>query len=51
MYICYYDNVNNCWIPPEQFDLSTPWDVSTAVPRYKKLYLGSEEALHLLEYM
>lgn len=44
MYICYYGSGNDSWTPPEQFDLSTPWDVSTAVPRVKKFYLGSQEA-------
>jgi DNA-binding beta-propeller fold protein YncE len=43
MYISYYDNNNTNFVPPEQFDLSTPWDVSTAVPRVKKLYLGDQE--------
>lgn len=44
MYICYYGTGNDSWTPPEQFDLSTPWDVSTAVPRVKKFYVGSQEA-------
>ena len=44
MYICYYGIGNDSWTPPEQFDLSTPWDVSTAVPRVKKFYLSSQEA-------
>ena len=43
MYISYYDANNTNFVPPEQFDLSTPWDVSTAVPRVKKLYLGDQE--------
>jgi hypothetical protein len=43
MYISYYDGNNTNFVPPEQFDLSTPWDVSTAVPRVKKLYLGDQE--------
>ena len=43
MYISYYDATNSLFIPPEQFDLSTPWDVSTAVPRVKKLYVGGQE--------
>lgn len=44
MYISYYGGGNDTWTPPEQFDLSTPWDVSTAVPRVKKFYLGNQEA-------
>ena len=36
-------NNNTNFVPLEQFDLSTPWDVSTAVPRVKKLYLGDQE--------
>ena len=43
MYISYYDGSNSVFVPPEQFDLSTPWDVSTAVPRVKKLYVGGQE--------
>ena len=43
MYISYYDANNSNFVPPEQFDLSTPWDLSTAVPRAKKLYLGDQE--------
>ena len=42
MYISYYGGGNDSFTPPEQFDLSTPWDVSTAVPRVKKFYLGDQ---------
>lgn len=45
MYISYYDSSNTIFVPPEQFDLSTPWDVSTAVPRVKKLYVGDQETV------
>lgn len=43
MYISYYHSTSS-FQPPEQYNLSTPWDISTAVPKVKKLYVTAEEA-------
>ena len=43
MYIAYY-HTTSLFQPPEQYNLSTPWDVSTAVPKVKKLYVAAQEA-------
>ena len=44
MYISFYGGGNQIFQPPEQYNLSTAWDISTAVPKVKKFYLGSQEA-------
>lgn len=42
MYICFYTS-SNIYQPVEQYNLSTPWDISTAVPKVKKFYVVSQE--------
>ena len=43
MYICFYYSTNS-YQPPEQYNLSTPWDITTAVPKVNKLYVSAQEA-------
>lgn len=44
LYISYY-HTTSLYQPPEQYNLSTPWDISTAVPVVKKLYVSAQEAV------
>lgn len=44
MYICFWTGSSTIYQPVEQYNLSTAWDVSTAVPKVKKFYVGSQEA-------
>ena len=43
MYICFWTGTATAYQPVEQYNLSTAWDVSTAVPKVKKFYVGSQE--------
>ena len=43
MYISFYGGNTSIFQPPEQYNLSTAWDISTAVPKVKKFYVGSQE--------
>jgi hypothetical protein len=43
MYITFYGGSAQVFQPPEQYNLSTAWDLSTAVPKVKKFYVGSQE--------
>jgi len=43
MYITFYGGTGQVFQPPEQYNLSTAWDISTAVPKVKKFYVGSQE--------
>lgn len=45
MYISFYGGGVEIFQPPEQYNLSTAWDISTAVPKVKKFYLGSQESV------
>ena len=45
MYISFYGGAGQVFQPPEQYNLSTAWDISTAVPKVKKFYLGSQESV------
>ena len=45
MYITFYGGAAQVFQPPEQYNLSTAWDISTAVPKVKKFYLGSQESV------
>tara|TARA_R100000951_G_C2636389_1_gene179444 strand:+ start:46 stop:1785 length:1740 start_codon:yes stop_codon:yes gene_type:complete len=45
MYISFYGGGNQIFQPPEQFNLSTAWDISTAVPKVKRFYLGLQETV------
>lgn len=44
MYITFYAGASQIFQPPEQYNLSTAWDISTAVPKVKKFYVGSQES-------
>ncbi len=44
MYISFYGGTGQIFQPPEQYNLSTAWDLSTAVPKVKKFYLASQES-------
>jgi hypothetical protein len=44
MYITFYGGSAQIFQPPEQYNLSTAWDISTAVPKVKKFYVGSQES-------
>jgi 6-phosphogluconolactonase (cycloisomerase 2 family) len=43
MYISFYTGSTTIYQPPEQYNLSTAWDVSTAVPKVKKFSVASQE--------
>ena len=43
MYITFFNGSAQIFVPPEQYNLSTAWDISTAVPKVKKFYVGSQE--------
>jgi hypothetical protein len=44
MYISFYFGSTVIFQPPEQYNLSTAWDISTAVPKVKKFNVASQEA-------
>jgi hypothetical protein len=44
MYITFYGGTGHVFQPPEQYNLSTAWDLSTAVPKVKTFYVGSQES-------
>ena len=43
MYITFFNGNGQIFVPPEQYNLSTAWDITTAVPKVKKFYVGSQE--------
>tara|TARA_R110002012_G_scaffold149614_1_gene308715 strand:+ start:669 stop:2408 length:1740 start_codon:yes stop_codon:yes gene_type:complete len=43
MYVSFYSGGSTIYVPPEQYNLSTAWDVSTAVPKVKRFYVGTQE--------
>ena len=45
MYISFYGGGVEIFQPPEQYNLSTAWDISTAVPKVKRFYLGLQESV------
>ena len=43
MYISFFNGSAQIFVPPEQYNLSTAWDISTAVPKVKRFFVGSDE--------
>ena len=43
MYISFFIGSAQIFVPPEQYNLSTAWDISTAVPKVKRFFVGSDE--------
>jgi len=43
MYTSFYTGSSTIYQPVEQYNLSTAWDVSTAVPKVKRFFVGSQE--------